>query len=191
MPVASAGDLASEHSEVTSVIRHSVKEGRQDEYESWLRQIVPTAAKFPGHRGVNVIRPPAGAREYTVVLHFDTIDNLRGWLDSAERRQLIGKVLPILAGEDSVEIKTGLEFWFTPPSGKQLARPYKQYLVTLSVIYPLSILVPALFALAFERIPVLLPQYIRQLFTDAALVGLITYVIMPRYVRLIAKWLYA
>jgi hypothetical protein len=41
----------------------------------------------------------------TIVLHFDTIDNLRGWLDSKERRDLIDKVFPRLVSEDRVEIR--------------------------------------------------------------------------------------
>jgi hypothetical protein len=43
----SPGVVASEHSEVTSVIRHRVKEGQQNTYEGLLREIVPIAAKFP------------------------------------------------------------------------------------------------------------------------------------------------
>ena len=179
-----------EHSEVTSVIRHSIKEGEQAAYEAWLREIVPVAAAFPGHRGVNVIRPPAGGSEYTVVLHFETINSLQAWLDSDQRRKLVDKALPILAGEDRVEIKTGLEFWFTPPSRKQVARPYKQFLVTLSVIYPLTIVVPLLLKPAIDPIPYLRSPYLSQLIIDITIVGLITYVIMPRYVRLIASWLY-
>jgi antibiotic biosynthesis monooxygenase (ABM) superfamily enzyme len=89
-----------------------------------------------------------------------------------------------------VEIKTGLEFWFTPPSRQQVARPYKQFLVTLSVIYPLTLLVPFLLRPAFDAIAPLDSLYLRQLLVDAAIVALITYVIMPRYVRLIARWLY-
>jgi antibiotic biosynthesis monooxygenase (ABM) superfamily enzyme len=190
MSIAAAERSPGDRSEVTSVIRHKVKDGEQPGYETWLREIVPVAAHFPGHRGVNVIRPAAGGSEYTVVLHFDTIDNLRAWLDSRERRALINKALPILAGEDSVEIKTGLEFWFTPPSRQQAARPYKQFLVTLSVIYPLTLLVPFLLRPAFDAIAPLDSLYLRQLLVDAAIVALITYVIMPRYVRLIARWLY-
>jgi antibiotic biosynthesis monooxygenase (ABM) superfamily enzyme len=179
-----------DRSEVTSVIRHNVTSGKQAAYEAWLHEIVPIASGFPGHRGVNVIRPPAGGSEYTVVLHFDTIDNLRSWLDSGERHALIEKVLPILAGEDSVEIKTGLEFWFTPPSKKQVARPYKQFLVTLSVIYPLTILIPLLLNPVLDRIPLTRPHLVGQLIVDITIVGLITYLIMPRYVRLLSKWLY-
>ena len=169
MAVEATEPLPGEHSEVTSVIRHKVKIGEQPGYETWLREIVPVAAHFPGHRGVNVIRPAAGGNEYTVVLHFDTIDNLRAWLDSNERRKLIDKALPILVGQDSVEIKTGLEFWFTPPSKQQSARPCKQFLVTLSVIYPLTLLIPALLAPVFGGIPNLSSPYVRQLFVDAAI----------------------
>src|SRR5262249_7918831 len=162
-----------EHSEVTSVIRHKIKAGQQAGYEAWLREIVPTASNFPGHRDVNVIRPPASGAEYTVVLHFDTIDHLRAWLDSPQRRRLVDQVLPILAGEDSVEIKTGLEFWFTPPAGKQIARPYKQFLTTLSVIYPLTILIPILLRPLLAEVPVVRSFYVSQLISDALIVGLL------------------
>jgi uncharacterized protein len=179
---------SAERSEVTSVIRHKVKDSKS--YEKWLQEIVPVAATFPGHRGVDVIRPVDGASEYTIVLHFDTIEHLRAWLNSTERRKLIEKALPILAGEDSVEIKTGLEFWFTPPSRRPIARPYKQFLVTLSVIYPLTIIVPIVLTPVLDRIPYLSSFYLRQLLADAAIVALLIYVIMPRYVRLLSGWLY-
>lgn len=178
-----------DHAEVTLVIRHDVRVDDHAAYEDWLRKIVPVAAHFPGHRGVNVIRPANGATEYTIVLHFDTVDHLRGWLDSKERRQLIEEALHFL-GEDRVEVKTGLEFWFTPQAKPQRAAPYKQFLVTLSVIYPLTIVIPLLFQPLFDLAPVKIYAYVRQFFVDAAIVALIIYVIMPRYTRAIAKWLY-
>jgi antibiotic biosynthesis monooxygenase (ABM) superfamily enzyme len=179
-----------ERSEVTSIIRHDVKEADRSDYEAWLLEIVPLASRFPGHRGVNVIRPTKGGGEYTIVLHFDTIDHLRGWLDSAERHDLIARILPWLAGRDEVEIKTGLEFWFTPPSREQRARPYKQFLVTLSVIFPLTLLIPLLSRPVLALYPPLNLLLIRQFVTDAIIVALIIWVIMPRYTRLIARWLF-
>jgi antibiotic biosynthesis monooxygenase (ABM) superfamily enzyme len=190
MSLAEAKSAPDEHSEVTSVVRHTVRPGKQEAYEAWLREIVPLASHSPGHRGVNVIRPSSGSTTYTVVLHFDTIDNLRDWLDSEQRRKLIDKAMPLLVGEDNVEIKTGLEFWFTPPSKPQGARPYKQLLVTLSAIYPLTLIVPLLLNPVFGFVPALNASYVRQLFVDAAIVALLIYVIMPRYTRLLAKWLY-
>jgi hypothetical protein len=77
------------------------------------------------------------------VLHFDTLEHLQGWLGSETRQRLIAKIEPLLASDECVEIKTELEFWFTPPAPAQKHAPsYKQFLLTLSVIFPLTVLVP-------------------------------------------------
>jgi antibiotic biosynthesis monooxygenase (ABM) superfamily enzyme len=55
---------------------------------------------------------------------------------------------------------------------------------------PLTIPIPALVNPIFGLLTVQLPAYLEQFFVDAVIVGSITYVIMPRYVRLIANWLY-
>jgi hypothetical protein len=42
-----------------------------------------------------------------------------------------------------VEIRTGLEFWLTPSDSEQKhAKTYKQFLITWSAIFPLTIFVP-------------------------------------------------
>jgi antibiotic biosynthesis monooxygenase (ABM) superfamily enzyme len=176
--------------EVTSVIKHHIKPGGEAEYEAWLREITPTAQRFPGHQGVNIVRPPAGADEYTIVLHFDTLEHAQAWLASDTRRTLLTQVEPLLVGGDQVEIKTGLEFWFTPSAGQQHAKPYKQFLLTLSAIFPLTMLVPWVLRPLFQAVPVLGLPGISNLLISAVIVGLMTYVIMPRYTRLVAGWLY-
>ena len=65
-------------SEVVSVIRHDVKPGHEADYEAWVAEVLPIAESFPGHRGVAIIRPPEGSRLYTIVLHFETLEQLRG-----------------------------------------------------------------------------------------------------------------
>ena len=127
---------------VTTVIRQPPRPDAVDRYENWLKEIIPVAQQFAGHRSVNVIRPHGASGEYTIVLHFDTIANLRKWLNSDVRGQLIDQIRPSLSTEEKIDIKTGLEFWFTPPPGGKPARPYKQFFVTLSAIFPLTILVP-------------------------------------------------
>jgi hypothetical protein len=54
---------------VTSVIQHQVHAGAKAPYETWLRDITPAAQRFPGHQGVNIIRPAEGDDLYTIVLH--------------------------------------------------------------------------------------------------------------------------
>lgn len=141
---------------VTSVIQHRVHVGTQAQYETWLQEITPAAQYFPGHQGVNIIRPSAGADVYTIVLHFDTLEHLQGWLGSETRRRLIAEIEPLLASEECVEIKTGLEFWFNPPTPAQKhPPPYKQFLLTLSVIFPLTVLVPWALRPLFQVAPAL------------------------------------
>jgi uncharacterized protein len=186
-----AGTNRDDPSAVTSIIRHTVKEGSESWYEAWLREITTIAQTFPGHRGVNFIRPPKGSRSYTTVLHFDTIEHLERWLSSDTRKRLLAEVKPYLEGGDQVEIRTGLEFWFTPPdSGQKRAKRYKQFLVTWSVIFPLTILVPWVLHPVFQTIPFLGLPGISNLIIAGMIVGLLTYVIMPTYTRMVATWLY-
>jgi uncharacterized protein len=176
---------------VTSVIRHTVKAGSESRYEAWLKEVTPIAQTFPGHRGVNFIRPPKGSRSYTTVLHFDTIEHLEGWLSSDARKRLLAEIEPYLEGGDQVENTTGLEFWFTPPDSEQKqARRYKQFLVTWSVIFPLTIFVPWVLHPLFQTIPLLGLPGISNLIIAGMIVGLLTYVIMPPYTRMITTWLY-
>lgn len=178
-------------SEVVSVIRHTVMAGKEQEYEAWLREIVPIAGSAQGHSGVNVIRPHSGSRTYTIVLHFDRLEHLEQWLASDIRKRLILKVQHLLEDGDQVEIKTGLEFWFTPSASEQKrAKPYKQFLITLSAIFPLTMLVPWSLAPLFRAVPTFGLPGISNFVAAAIIVALMTYVIMPRYTRLIAGWLY-
>jgi hypothetical protein len=63
---------------------------------------------------VNIIRLSQGTDVYTIVLHFDTLEHLQGWLASETSRRLMDQIEPLLASDACVDIKTGLEFWFTP-----------------------------------------------------------------------------
>ncbi|HEX9464332.1 MAG TPA: hypothetical protein VGB82_17170 [Alphaproteobacteria bacterium] len=83
-----------------------------------------------------------------------------------------------------------LEFWFTPPPGHRQAKPYKQFLLTLSAIFPLTIVVPWALQPVLARLPLLGEFIVSNLIVAAIIVGLMTYVIMPHYTRLVANWLY-
>jgi len=63
-----------------------LRAGAEAQYEAWLKSITSAAQRFPGHRGVNIIRPPEGSGRYTIVLRFDTLEHLQAWLGSETRR---------------------------------------------------------------------------------------------------------
>ncbi|SFP60761.1 hypothetical protein SAMN05216567_107255 [Variovorax sp. OK605] len=175
---------------VTAVIQQTVRRESVAAYEQWLKKVVPIASRFPGHRGVNVIHPAAGGLQYTVTIRFDSLAHAQDWFSSEARRQLVEEVAPLLDADEKVETRSGLEFWFHPPAGQPPAKRYKQFLLTVSVIYPLTILVPALLHRLLAPVPVVSTYWLEHLVASVAIVGLMVYVIMPRYTRLMARWLY-
>ena len=50
-------NLANETGPLTVVVTWPVRKGREKEFEAWRHEIAAAALKFPGHMGVNVIRP--------------------------------------------------------------------------------------------------------------------------------------
>jgi antibiotic biosynthesis monooxygenase (ABM) superfamily enzyme len=180
-----------DQSAVTSVIHHTVEAGLESQYEAWFRKTTAIAQTFPGHRGVDLIRPPRGSRTYTIVLHFDTSEHLGSWLSSDARKRLIAEIDRCLEGGDQMEIRTGFEFWFTPPDPEQKhAKTYKQFLITWSAIFPLTIFVPWVLHPLFRTVPFFGLPGISNLLISALIVGALNYIVMPRYTRLVATWLY-
>lgn len=183
---------ANEHDmPVTTVIQQRPKADAVDRYEAWLKEITPLAQQFAGHQGVNIIRPQNASGAYTIVLRFDTTSNLRKWLESEARLRLVERIRPLLRDNEDIDIRTGLEFWFTPAAGGMHAKPYKQFLVTLSVIFPLTIVVPWLLQPLLAWFPFLATPGVRHFLIAATIVGVVTYLVMPHYTRLISRWLYS
>lgn len=177
-------------SAVTTIIVQRPYKEQIQAYENWLKEMVPLAQGAAGHRGVNVIKPHGQNDEYTIVLHFASENTLRQWLESDTRRQMVERVRPFLNTDEKIEIRTGLEFWFTPPESRKMAPPYKQFLLTWSAIFPLSVLIPLLLSPLFSGLPFLSLPLLKPLLISLCIVGLMTFVVMPRYTRLVAKWLY-
>ncbi len=179
-----------ENSQVTAIISHVVRSGREQGYEEWFHGIATDARKFPGHLGVSAIRPREHDRpEYVVILKFDRYDNLKQWLESDTRRQWLERLQPLIEKPESVQTLTGLETWFTL-SSKPIKSPpprYKMALVTWLGVFITLAIVSRLLAPLLSRLPVLLNQFI----TTGLVVALLTYLIMPRLTQLFRKWLYS
>lgn len=172
--------------QVFFVVRHKAKAGLRADYERWLKRIMRVAARFSGHRGVQIVRP--SPHEYAIIVRFGSQAEADHWYHSAERRALIAEVAPLLDTNERINIVSGFDYWFTPPSGVAPPR-WKQCLLLLSVIWPLSMLVPPLLQPALDLWPPLGLWGVRHGLVAAAMVVLVTFVIMPRYTRLMAKWL--
>jgi antibiotic biosynthesis monooxygenase (ABM) superfamily enzyme len=176
----------------TTVITHRVKASRLDDYEAWLKRIIPLSKNYPGHWGVQVIRPAdSGNSAYTILVRFDTQEHALAWMRSADRARLIGEVGPMLEEGDKFTVKSGLDFWFTPEEVRaKVPTRWKQFLITWSAIFPLVALIPLVLNPFLNFLGVTENRYVRVLFLTFCVVLLVVYVIMPRYTRLVHKWLF-
>lgn len=176
----------------TVVITHRVREGAQAGYNEWLDKIGPLCRTAPGHLDWQIIRPVAGlTTSYTVIIGFDTPDHLRQWMTSPERRRLIDKVRPLLADDDDYTIHSGLDFLFMPRGEKdKVPVRWKQFLVTWSAIYPLSLGVPLVVVPAIDAIGLPGSRWFTVLLVTGMIVGLMVYVVMPHYSKLVRRWLF-
>jgi len=175
----------------TLLIEHQVKPGLQAEYEAWVKDISAVARQAAGYEGVNIVRPHPSNSSYTILVRFASHESLRDWLGLDTRKQFLARAAPMLLQSENLEIQTGLEYWFTPSGGRQgHARPYKQFLVTLSAIYPLTMAAPWLLGpvLRWSGLPRL--PALEGFVITAAIVFAMVYVVMPRYTRLVARWLF-
>ncbi len=103
--------LSTDDSGATVVITHRIRSDKHAEYESWLGEIAPLCNASPGHLDWHIVRPIKGITQtYTVIIRFDTADHLKKWMSSSERKRLISKVQPLLAGVDEFYISSGLDF---------------------------------------------------------------------------------
>ncbi|NVN91399.1 MAG: antibiotic biosynthesis monooxygenase [Desulfuromonadales bacterium] len=171
------------------IITHTIRAGEEKRYESWLTEILDAVSSSPGYLGREIFRPAQGTRTYTSIIRFDGNDNLNAWVESDVRRAFVSQVADLLEKGDRHEIRTGIDFWFTP-QGVRPPKPWKQFILTLSAVYPLSLIIPRLFSMLFPIVPVLALPIISGLLVASSLTALLTFVIMPRYTRLLKWWLY-
>lgn len=176
----------------TVVINHQIIDGKQNQYEDWLSEIGSICRSYVGNIDWQIIRPiPNLTFDYTVIIRFDTIENLTKWMESNDRKNLIKKAQPLFSKDDKYLIKSGLDFLFTNNNENQkIPARWKQYLVTWSAIYPLSTLIPLLVLPVLKILNFPENRFINSLFISGVIVATMVYLIMPNYTKLIKKWLY-
>jgi antibiotic biosynthesis monooxygenase (ABM) superfamily enzyme len=175
------------------VVTHRVRDGRQGEYEKWMNEIGPLCRSSAGNLDWQTLHPvPGFSSTYTLIIRFDTETHLRAWMESLARSQLIERVKPLLASGDDFFIRSGLDFWFAPMEAKTgLPARWRQSLVTWSVIYPLVLGVPMIVSPALRLLGLPDHRLLTTFVVTGTIVVLMVYVIMPRYTKLVNRWLFA
>jgi uncharacterized protein len=97
---------------VTVLATHTVRAGREREFESFLSELQSTFADAPGHLGLTIIRPPSPDRVYALVYQFDSQSSLLAWEHSRERAIAIARSAPLTENPPHERLLTGMETWF-------------------------------------------------------------------------------
>jgi antibiotic biosynthesis monooxygenase (ABM) superfamily enzyme len=173
---------------VTIVVTRRVRPGREVDYEAWLARLLSEAKGLRGYLGTTVHRPSAGGREYTSIFRFATVDDLRAFEESELRTRALAEVVDLVEADARWDRLTGLELWFTPPPGTIAPQPsrFRMALVMIVVVYGLVLSIGTVVAHLLEAAPMPL----RLLVTITLEVFLMTYVLMPRLTRALARWIY-
>ncbi len=170
-----------------------VMPGREADFERWLEEINQVSSRFPGHRGVTWLRPPAGTpaeqRRYHCVLRFDNGRHLSRWLTSPEREVTVRHLAGIAEEAEQRETTTGMETWFSLP-GRPVLPParWKMALVSFLGVYPLILIFNLLGAEHLAELP--LPYLVRAAIIPLLLSVLLTNLVMPFLSRLLRRYLY-
>jgi antibiotic biosynthesis monooxygenase (ABM) superfamily enzyme len=176
---------------VTVVITRRVKAGHEAAYEDWLRRLQAESRSLAGYLGATVQRPAAGAaapREYTSVIRFAGLAALRAFERSELRARYLAEVEPHVEAAAAWTELTGLEFWFTPPPGTVVPQPSRarMALVMIAVVFTLVLTIGS----AVGWLLAGWPAALRLLVTIVIEVLLMTYWLMPRLTRWLARWIY-
>jgi uncharacterized protein len=113
-------------------------------------------------------------------------------MESPERAHHIHAAEPLFVSGDDFFISSGLDFWFTPSEAKaRVPVRWKQYVVTWSAIYPLALVVPMLVKPILRAAHAPEQNLLTTLVVTGCVVFLMVYAVMPRYTRLVRRWLFA
>lgn len=179
------------HQSVTVLITRRPRKSDRQKFERALSDTIDAALEFPGHLGVTVLKPQReDNNDYQIIVKFASQADYQRWCHSNEAAHWF-KILNCLEERPpNLEIMTGIETWFAV--NNSVSRPmippprYKMAIVTWTAIFILIIIINLLFGSFLASLPMLL----RSLVLTVGLVGLMTYVVMPRMTRLFSWWLY-
>lgn len=173
-----------ENGQVTVVVTWHVRQGHEQEFDSWFREVSAAALKFPGHLGLNVVHHDTRESEYVIVFRFNSDENLKAWMNSEIRRDFLAKAEHFREEQPTYHVERGLEYWFESDGAKAPPR-WKMAIITVLGVWPVSMLVSKTLAPLIGT----LPQILRTLIVSVGIVCLLTWVVMPLLVKLFSPLL--
>ena len=170
------------------IITYTVKCDEEEEYEHWLRQMLEAVSRFPGYVGSEIFQPAQHTEKRTTVVRFDSNEHLNAWVQSDVHKTFVERVKELVQKVDMHEIMVGIDFSFIPEIRR--LKPWKQFLITLSAVYPLSLVIPIVVSRFSNIVPLMSNRWIQGVLRATILVAVPVFLSTPLYTRLIRRWLY-
>jgi antibiotic biosynthesis monooxygenase (ABM) superfamily enzyme len=142
-----AGDGAHANSApVSAVMSTRIKPGQEAAYRSWEQRISAIQARSPGFQGYRLEPPIAGVQDdWLAIVRFDSEDNLKHWLDSPARQELLKESVSFTDEFHTRIARTGFDQWFDVTKGQSGGAPaWKQNMLVLLMLYPVVFVFGAL-----------------------------------------------
>ena len=174
---------------LTVVVSRRVRKGKENAFEQLSSQMTERAAHFPGSLGAAMFRPASpDDPEYRIVFKFRDRESLTDWEESEERGELLEQIESLLVQPSEREITSGIVTWFTLPGQNPVQPPpkWKMTIVSWLALYPAVTLVFVIFGDLLAQVPLLL----RTMIVTIVVMGLMSYVLMPRMTKWFAFWLF-
>lgn len=168
---------------VTVVVTHRVDPERMAEFLDWRKRIDDAQDAFPGFRGSELFRPVDDVnREWTIVYRYDSARHLDAWLDSPQRRELLGAAEQF--GDFTMrKIDHSFGNWFSF-SGPDQPRP-SDFRTSIAVWLGLY---PTVVFLTLLTHPLGMPLWLGMLVGNLLSSLVMTYLTMPYYVNPLLAW---
>ena len=174
---------------LTVVVSLRVRKGQQEAFEALSSQMTERASRFPGYLGTAMFRPASpDDPEYRIVFKFRDRETLTTWEESEERAELLEQIESLLVQPSEREVTSGIVTWFTLPGQNPVQPPpkWKMTIVSWLALYPAVTLVFVIFGDLLAQVPLLL----RTMIVTIVVMGLMSYVLMPRMTKWFAFWLF-
>ena len=171
--------------EARVVSSYRLAEGAEGAHLMFHKRMLDALSHFDGFIARDVLDALPGVQDETVViLTFETTEDLRTWLDSDERATLLRELDRITVGSLTTNVVGGFAGWF-PGRGQAEVKKWKQAVVILAALFPVSFAATLFRSWAFPDLP-LAPAV---LFANIVGVVVLTWFLMPPLTRALDEWL--
>ena len=171
---------------VKIVFERRVRPGADAAFKEWSQRFVAAASRSPGHEGTSVLAIPNSESQF-VLVRFASSADLDRWQRSDQFAALIREADAFGPAGEYMEVKNGMETWFTLPDKPSQAKPparWKMAITTWVGLFPMVVALGYVFG-RFS-LPVLLEQALGTIIP----VIMLTWVVMPALTRVLYGWLY-